>query len=110
MTIFISQLMNGKTEEAITEERQKAIDEITEIWYDEKESEEELEIIDSFFKDYPNEENPNVKNIPVGFLAKAIALLSMCDAVYFCDGWKDGRGTVIEHEICEKYGIKILKD
>lgn len=109
MTIFISQLMNGKTEEEILKERQEIIDDLVKM-KENGEIEEDFDIIDSFFKDYPTEENPNVKNVPVSFLAKAVALLSMCDAAYFSKGWDTGRGTIIEHTICEKYEIKILKD
>ena len=108
MTVFISQLMKDKTEEEILKERQEAIDDL--VAMKEAGEIEEFDIIDSYFKDYPNEENPNIENIPVWYLAQAVALISMANAAYFCKGWDTGRGTVIEHEICEKYGIKILKD
>lgn len=108
MTIFISQIMKDKSDDFIMEERQKAVDDLVKMREEGKI--DDFEIIDSFFKDYPTDDNPNIVNVPVSFLAKAVALLSMCDAAYFCDGWADGRGTVIEHKICEDYDIKILKD
>ena len=109
MVIFISQLMKDKTDEYIMQEREKAIKAIAEMKED-GEIEGDIEIIDSFIKEYPTEDNPNIIHVPVNYLAKAIAMLSMCDAAYFCDGWDYGRGTNIEHTICEKYGIRILKD
>lgn len=36
--------------------------------------------------------------------------MANADAVYFMEGWQNARGCVIEHMICEKYGIKILHD
>ena len=41
-------------------------------------------------------------------LGESIKQLSKADAIYFCDGWKDSRGCVIEREIADKYFIKIL--
>ena len=52
--IFISQPMNGKTEEAILAERDEAISRAKEIYG-------EVEVIESYFEDY----NPNKGCIPL---------------------------------------------
>lgn len=96
--IFISQPMNGKTNEEILDERQGIINACKEEYG------EDIEIIDSFFKDSPHDAKP------AWFLGKSIELLSSADKAFFADGWRNARGCRIEHEVASEYGIEIIYD
>ena len=65
---------------------------------------EDLEIIDSFFKDY----NPDKGCIPLKYLSKSIELLADADYAYFGKGWEDARGCKIEHDAAVAYGLDII--
>ena len=92
---FISQPMRGKTPEFIKEEREKMIAIIKEQYPD-------IEILDTYFKDYDGN--------AVGFLGKSIIKLSEADIAAFAPGWEEFRGCTVEHMICEKYDIPIIMD
>ena len=91
--LFISQPMNGKSDEEILREREKAIEEAK------KALGEDVEVIDSFFKSAP------VDTRPLWFLGKSLELLSTADIAYFAQGWEEARGCRIEHECTVEYGI-----
>lgn len=97
MRVFISQPMNGKTDEEILRERDEAINEIK------KNISDDIEVIDSFFQSAP------VDARPLYFLGKSLELLSTADIAYFCRGWDLARGCRIEHQCCLEYGIKIFE-
>lgn len=99
--LFISQPMNGLTDEEILKAREiaKMCAEIS--------LGESLELIDSFIEDYPDE---SVKNTPVWFLGKSIQLLSEADVVYFAEGWRNARGCKLEFAIASTYDIKIITE
>lgn len=88
MRVFISQPMNGKTDEEILRERDEAINEIK------KNISDDIEVIDSFFQSAP------VDARPLYFLGKSLELLSTADIAYFCRGWDLARGCRIEHQCC----------
>ena len=92
--IFISQPMNGKTNEEIKNERNYIIDKLREN--------ESVEIIDSFFKDKPYEASP------LWYLGESIKLMSESDIVFFCNGWQTARGCQIEHDCALEYGIDTM--
>ena len=92
--IFISQPMNGKTNEEIKNERNYIIDKLIEN--------ESVEIIDSFFKDKPYEASP------LWYLGESIKLMSEADIVFFCNGWQTARGCQIEHDCALEYGIDTM--
>lgn len=94
--LFISQPMNGKTDEEIKNERDEAVAIAKEVLG------EEVEVIDSFFQNAPHEAKP------LWFLGKSLELLSTADCVFFAKGWENARGCKIEHECAKQYGIKIL--
>lgn len=94
--IYISQPMRDKTNEEILEVRERAIASATEFLG------EEVEVIDSFFKDAPHEAKP------LWFLGKALELLSEADVAVFAKGWDDYRGCRLEHECCRAYNIPII--
>lgn len=93
---FISQPMNGKTNEEIENERAAAVARIKELCGD------EVEVVDSFFKDAPHEAKP------LWFLGKSLELLSTADVAFFCKDWDNYRGCRIEHTCCIEYGIKVI--
>ena len=70
----------------------------------EKELGEEVEVIDSFFRNAP------VGEKPLWFLGKSIKLLSAADVAYFAKGWESARGCRIEHKCAAEYGITIIED
>jgi len=97
--VFISQPMKDKTNEQIEAERERAI-----RFIKESNKGEEVEIIDSFFKDAPHEAKP------LWFLGKSLQLLSSADVAYFVKGWNDYRGCRIENDCARKYGIKVVEE
>lgn len=98
MKVFISQPMNGRTDEEIKAERKTITDAIK------AEYGEDTEIIDSFFEGAPHDAKP------VWFLGKSLEKLSTADAAFFADGWQNKKGCYIEHKVCELYGIEIVRD
>lgn len=100
--LFISQPMRGKTDEELLAVRAQAIQSAERVL------EEEVEVIDSFFKDavVPS----TVLSRPLWFLGKSIKLLSGADVAYFADGWEDARGCKIEHECAVEYGITTIEN
>ena len=102
LKIFISQPMNGKTEEEILKERYEAIKCIKN---DLECMGQDIEIIDSYFEDY----NPNEGCIPLKYLAKSLELLADADIALFIGEWHKYRGCKIEYECAKQYGIKVIK-
>lgn len=96
--LFISQPMRGKTDEEILAERKKAIESA------ERNLEEPVEVIDSFFQTAP------VDARPLWFLGKSLELLSTADIAYFAKGWEDARGCRIENQCAIEYGIEVIED
>lgn len=96
--LFISQPMNGKSDEEIKKERQDALLQAV------AEYGEEVELIDSFFQSAPHDAKP------LWFLGKSLELLSTADIVYFASGWESARGCKIEHECAVAYGLDIIED
>ena len=97
--IFISQPMNGKTNEEIEDKRNHIISRLTLQFAREN---EHIEIIDSFFKDAPH----NAK--PLWYLGESIKLMSEADIAFFCDGWQTARGCQIEHDCALEYDIDTM--
>ena len=96
--LFISQPMNGKTDEEIKKERQDALLQAVATYG------EEVELIDSFFESAPHDAKP------LWFLGKSLELLSTADVAYFASGWESARGCKIEHDCAVAYGINIIED
>ena len=103
MKAMLSQPMAGKTNEAIIATRERAIKALEESGY---------EVVNTLFTDewYSTEsmKERGVVQIPLCFLAKSLENMSKCDAVYFCEGWKNARGCRIEHEVAVEYGLDII--
>ena len=96
--LFISQPMRDKTNEEIERERQNAIQSVKENFGD------DVEVIDSFFKDAPHDAKP------LWFLGKSLELLAGADVAYFCKGWENYRGCRIENQCAIEYGITVIED
>lgn len=102
---MISQPMGGRAPDEIKFVRDQAIEALTAKGYI---------VVNTFFPREWEESakgelgRKEVKNISVAFLGGAIALMAQCDAVYFCRGWEDARGCVIEHDVAQTYGVDIL--
>ena len=99
--VFISQPMREKTEDQILSEREYAINLCKNIFQNET-----IEVLDTYFKEFPNS---NIKNPAVFYLGKSISKLSEADVAYFCPGWKNARGCIIEHEVAKQYEIRIIE-
>lgn len=98
---MISQPMNGFSEDDILETRDKTIKFIHDLGYDFQPT-----YFDSYISEF-NKENETT-HIPVAYLAKSIACMANCSAVYFCKGWEDARGCRIEHEVALEYGLTCI--
>ena len=100
---MISQPMNGLTDEEIEKNRNKAIKHLKRLGY---------KVVNTLFTDeWCSDSSMNdigVENIPLCLLAKSLEYMSLCDAVYFCDGWEDARGCRIEHDAAEEYGLECI--
>ena len=90
--------MRDKTDEQILSERAKAIESAK------KNFGEDIEVIDSFFKDAPHDAKP------LWFLGKSLELLATADIAYFVKGWENYRGCKIENTCAIEYGIEVIED
>lgn len=97
MKVFISQPMRNKSDEEIEKERQIIERRLKSIYDD-------VEIIDSFFKDKYFDEKP------LYLLGKSFQLLANADMCYFVKGWRDARGCKMEHQACLEYGIEVEEE
>lgn len=100
---MIVQPMYGKDDHEIEQERNDAINMLSNAGFD---------VLNSYFKDdwsNPEEMKRNgVKNIPISFLARSIEQMSKVDAIYLCNGWSSARGCCIEYQIAKAYGLQII--
>ena len=99
MKLFISQPMNGKTDEEILAERERL------IGIAERTMGEKMEPLDTFFKDY----TPTAPYQGVAFLGKSIMALAEADVAIFGPEWEQYRGCRIENKVCLDYGITIIE-
>ena len=99
MKLFISQPMNGKTDEEILAERERLIE------IAERTTGEKIDPLDTFFKDY----TPTAPYQGVEFLGKSIMALAEADVAIFAPEWEQYRGCRIENRICLDYGIPVIE-
>lgn len=95
--IFISQPMNGRTDEQVLKDRACLIH-----WAKKKIS-EDVKPLETFFDDF----GPAAK--PLDYLARSIEFLAKADVAVFAPGWQDARGCRIEHQCAADYGITIME-
>lgn len=103
MKAMLSQPIAGKTEQEITDARNRAIAALEARGY---------EVVNTLFTDewYSKEkmQERGVVQIPLCFLAKSLENMSLCHAAYFCRGWENARGCRIEHDAAKAYGLEII--
>lgn len=92
MKVFISQPMNGRTNEEIIVERSLAIAELS--------KKIEVSLIDTLFD---LEDKP-----PLYYLGKSIEAMADADLVVFIGNWENARGCRIEYETAREYNKNIL--
>lgn len=100
MKVFISVPMAGRSDKEIQDDIENAketlIDNIgEEVW---------CTFLDNFTS-FPPPENASDS---IWYLSEAIKKMSFCDAVYFCPGWENARGCLIENEIAINYGLECI--
>lgn len=103
MKAMLSQPMAGKTDQEISETRDRAIRILEEEGY---------EVVNTLFSDEwttkENLEEAGIVQVPLAFLAKSLERMSQCHAVYFCKGWEAARGCKLEHDAAVAYGLTII--
>lgn len=103
LKVMISQPMAGKDNYEIISTRDRAIKTL---------SGEGYEIVNTYFTDYCYSDESlaerGVIQVPLCFLAKSLENMCCCHAVYFCNGWENARGCVIEHEVAIAYGLTLI--
>lgn len=92
--LFISQPMQGRSDEEITAEREYA------KLAAERILKEEVEVINSFFQ------GGDMK--PLEYLSDSLKFLAGADWAWFCDGWEQVKGCKIENLCAREYGIPII--
>lgn len=100
---MLSQPMRDKTDKEIKAARDQAVKVLEELGY---------EVVNTLFTDewYSDAamEDRGVVNKPLCFLAKSLENMANCHVAYFCGGWKETRGCVLEHEVAKAYGLEII--
>ena len=99
MKVFISQPMNGKTQDEIISTRIDIINRVLNKYKDSN-----ITFTHSFLEFVPK------KNSSLFFLARSLELLSDADLAVFGGDWKNYRGCRIERICCEEYDIPIDDD
>jgi len=89
--------MNGRSNEEIQAERAALIEIAKEHCGN------DIEVIDSFFKDAPHDAKP------LWFLGKSLELLSTADVAIFAKGWEEARGCRIEHQCALDYDLDVIE-
>lgn len=108
MKVMISQPMRGKTKEEIAAKRDEVAARLELLG---------CEVVNTLF-DYPQidvdvvnaTDKNDIKNMPLNCLARSLRFMSYCDAVYFCKGWQDARGCMIEHDAAVAYGLQVIEE
>lgn len=96
MKIFISQPINGRTDEDIRTKREALIALA-------KEKYGEVEVIDSFTMD------PSVEaKGQIAMLGHSISMMADADLVVFAKDWTRARGCRVEQQVAKQYEIPIL--
>lgn len=105
-TLFISQPMNGLTNEEVLKTRKKATEYISSIYPDNN-----IVVIDS----YKQQENTDYNAISaVNLLGNAISMMASANIIYFAPGWQKSKGCQIENEVARRWleetGVELIED
>ena len=95
--VFLSQPMNGRSEEEIAVERTAVSKAIRNTHKG-----EDVEIIDTFISEAHDEKHPGLL-----YLAESIRMLDEADEIWMLSGWENARGCRIERACAEAYGIPV---
>ena len=102
MKVFISVPMRGRTDQEIAGAITIAKSKLAKIA---EENNEVIEYVDNFVS---MRDDTDIKNPAMYCLGGAIQKISKCDAIYFCPGWQEARGCVIERQVAVQYGLTRL--
>ena len=105
MKVFISVPMRGRTDEEIAKAIAVAKDKLSKMA---QENQEYIIYVDNFIPMPKKDEVNDIKNLSMWCLGGAIQKMSTCDAIYFCPGWHEARGCVIERQVAVQYGLTRL--
>lgn len=97
MKVFLSHPMNGLSESEIMSIRDSAYTYLQAVYGN-------IKIIDNLHM-YEAPKNSG----RLWYLGRSIQQLEEADAIYFCEGWENARGCLIERQVAEKYGLRILE-
>lgn len=96
MRFMISQPMGGLSDDEILKKKKEATEFL---------SSQGHEVVDTFYQsDLPD----NIRDSGLFWLGASLMDMAKCDAVYFCRGWKEARGCVIEHEAALAYRMQVV--
>mgnify|MGYP002770270457 FL=1 len=95
--LFISQPMNGLSDEQVLQERAAMIGKAKAVFGD------DAVPLETFFEDF----GPDAK--PLDYLARSIEFLAKADVAVFAPGWEYARGCRIERQCAEEYGIPVME-
>ena len=95
--VFISQPMNGKTDEEILARREELKQRAYQ--YYSHQDDVEIEFIDSFIEGAPAYANP------IWYLGESIKKMSEADLIVFDHEWVGARGCRIERAVMKEYDI-----
>lgn len=100
MKVFISQPMNGKTDEEIMKERDRVTEKLKRMFPDET-----IEILDTFIHE----------NVPenagrIWHLGESIKMMEQADLVYFAGDWRNAKGCQVECAVAAAYDLKIMSE
>lgn len=102
MKVFISVPMRGRTDQEIAGAITIAKSKLAKMA---EENNEVIEYVDNFI---PIPYEADIKDYAMWCLGGAIQKMSKCDAIYFCPGWQEARGCVIERHVAVLYGLTRL--
>lgn len=105
MKVFISVPMRGRTDEEIAKAIEIAKSKLSKMAQENNEVIEYVEYVDNFVS---MPQNTDIKNPSMYCLGGAIQKMSKCDTIYFCPGWDETRGCVIERQVAVQYGLTCL--
>ena len=96
--VMISLPMAGRTDKQIRDTWDKAAERLRSMGY---------VVLDSLFDDSGRIDD-DALNEPLYYLGKSFIVMALANTVYFCDGWDNYRGCIIEHAASKAYGLNII--
>lgn len=103
MRVMISLPMRGRTQGSIDERYYAAVQKLSTAGHDVADT-RHLDTIVSRSEAFEG----GVKKFDLLCLGEALEVMSACDAVYFCNGWRHDSDCRIEFLTARRYGLNIL--